>query len=206
MKTKGLCWPKTLLLEDMNGHREQSINIEKASTKTEYQLNQRKHWLELHFILESMGLCMGGKNQGKLRSQICNSNIQMRAIKESDYSKTNFLWRTKHGYIITESQQPKGYQWQAKCGLANVPENVSFLFSVSAFSCLFSQATNHQNHFLSQSPFSSLSQKHAQNLYKKIMKNLHLQLALPVKGSFLQNISENQPPKSPHSQIIACCL
>ena len=74
----------------MNGHREQSINSKGASTKTEYQLNQRKHRPELHFILESMGLYMGGNNQGELRSQRYDSNIQMRVIKESNYSKTNF--------------------------------------------------------------------------------------------------------------------
>ena len=74
----------------MNGHREQSINSKGANTKTEYQLNQRKHQPELHFILEPVGLCMGGKNQGKLRFQRYDSNIQMRVIKESDYTKTIF--------------------------------------------------------------------------------------------------------------------
>ena len=42
MKTEGSCWPKALLLEGMNGHREQGINSEGASTKTKYQLKQRK--------------------------------------------------------------------------------------------------------------------------------------------------------------------
>ena len=75
----------------MNGHKKQSINSKGANTKTEYQLNiENTDPSSISYLLESMGLCMGGKNQRELRSQRYDSNIQMRAVKESDYSKTNF--------------------------------------------------------------------------------------------------------------------
>ena len=65
-----------------------------ASTKTEYQQNQRKHQPELYFILESIGSCIGGKVSGN-RTQIHDSDTQWRDKKEIRSLLNQFLMKNK---------------------------------------------------------------------------------------------------------------